>query len=58
MEQHEHQVEDITDGKYVNQWVEAARNSNGIGLTPMMTSDEIDKRFRDMIPAPPDFNPK
>ena len=37
-------VEDITDGKYVNQWVEAARNANGIGLTPQMTQDEVDKR--------------
>lgn len=38
-------VEDITDGKYVNQWVEAARNSTGTGLTPLMTGEEVDKRI-------------
>ena len=37
-------TEDITDGKYVNQWVEAAKNSNGFGIAPVMTKDEIDKR--------------
>jgi hypothetical protein len=37
-------TEDITDGKYVNAWVEAARQMNGVGLTPTMTEDEMDKR--------------
>lgn len=37
-------TEDITDGKYVSQWVEAARQSNGVGLTPVMSGEEIDKR--------------
>ncbi len=37
-------TEDITDGKYVNQWVEAARQASGTGLTPVMSGEEIDKR--------------
>ena len=38
-------TEDITDGKYINQWVEAARTSKGAGLTPLMGQDEVDKRI-------------
>jgi hypothetical protein len=37
-------TEDITEGKYVDQWVEAARQSKGSGLTPIMSTDEMDKR--------------
>jgi len=37
-------TEDITDGKYINQWVEAARQSKSGSLTPLMGQDEIDKR--------------
>jgi hypothetical protein len=37
-------TEDVTDGKYIDQWVEAARASKGAGLTPLMGQDEIDKR--------------
>lgn len=36
-------TEDITDGKYINQWVEAARQANG-SIMPRMTRDEMDKR--------------
>ena len=39
------QTADITDGKYINQWVEAARTSKGSGLAPLMGQDEIDKRI-------------
>jgi hypothetical protein len=42
-------IEDITDGKYVNNWVEAARNTNGIGLTPRMTTEEVDKRVASVM---------
>jgi hypothetical protein len=37
-------TEDVTDGKYISQWVEAAKMSNGVGLTPMMSGEEVDKR--------------
>ncbi len=37
-------TEDVTDGKYINQWVEAARTTTTAGLTPLMSSNEIDKR--------------
>ena len=37
-------TEDVTDGKYINQWVEAARQSKSGALTPLMGQDEIDKR--------------
>ena len=37
-------TEDVTDGKYINQWVEAARRSKSGALTPLMGQDEIDKR--------------
>lgn len=37
-------TEEITDGTYVNKWVDAARLSNGVGLAPVMGQDEIDKR--------------
>ena len=38
------QTADVTDGKYINQWVEAARQAKGGALTPLMGKDEIDKR--------------
>lgn len=38
-------TEDITDGKYVNAWVEAARSQAGAGLTPLMSGEERDKRI-------------
>jgi hypothetical protein len=38
------QTADVTDGKYINQWVEAARQTKGGALTPIMGQDEIDKR--------------
>lgn len=38
------QTTDITDGKYINQWVEAARQTKGGALTPLMGKDEMDKR--------------
>ena len=37
-------TEDVTDGKYINQWVEAARQTKGGALTPIMGTDEMDKR--------------
>ena len=37
-------TEEITDGTYINKWVEAARSSNGLGLAPVIGKDEIDKR--------------
>jgi hypothetical protein len=37
-------TEDVTDGKNVSQWIEAAKMSNGTGLTPLMETGEIDKR--------------
>jgi hypothetical protein len=37
-------TEDVTDGKYVDQWVEAARTAKGAGMTPLMGQDESDKR--------------
>jgi hypothetical protein len=37
-------TEDITDGTYINKWVEAARGSNGFGLAPVIGGDEADKR--------------
>jgi hypothetical protein len=37
-------TEDVTDGKYINQWVEAARQTSGAGLTPLMGQEEMDKR--------------
>lgn len=37
-------TEDVTDGKYVDQWVEAARQTKSAGMTPLMGQDEIDKR--------------
>src|SRR5205823_996119 len=41
-------TEDITDGKYIDNWVEAARTMNG-GLFPLMDQDERDKRFASMM---------
>lgn len=38
-------TEEITDGSYVNKWVEAARASNGLGLAPVLGGDEVDKRI-------------
>ena len=35
---------DVTDGTYINQWVEAMRTQKGGALTPVMGQDEIDKR--------------
>lgn len=37
-------TEDVTDGKYVDQWVEAARQTKSAGMTPIMGQTEIDKR--------------
>lgn len=37
-------TEDVTEGKYVDNWVEAARTAKGAGMTPLMSGDEIDKR--------------
>jgi hypothetical protein len=37
-------TEDVTDGKYINQWVEAARQQKGGALTGLMSQEEIDKR--------------
>ncbi|MDF2696226.1 MAG: hypothetical protein K0S65_4609, partial [Labilithrix sp.] len=37
-------TEDITDGTYVNQWIEAARMSNGLGIAPVIGKSEVDKR--------------
>ena len=38
-------TEDVTDGRYVHQWVDAARRSNGVGLTPVVGVEESDKRI-------------
>jgi len=38
-------TEQITDGTYVNQWVEAAKASNGLGLAPVIGQEEADKRI-------------
>ncbi len=35
---------EITDGTYINKWVEAARTSNGLGIAPVIGKDEVDKR--------------
>ncbi|HVJ91334.1 MAG TPA: hypothetical protein VM580_16130, partial [Labilithrix sp.] len=35
---------EITDGSYVHKWVEAAKNTTGAGMTPLLSPDEIDKR--------------
>jgi hypothetical protein len=35
---------DITDGTYVDKWVDAARLSNGFAIAPLMDKDEVDKR--------------
>lgn len=37
-------TEDITDGSYVNKWVDAARATGGIGFYPLLGRDELDKR--------------
>lgn len=37
-------TEEITDGTYVNKWVEAARSSNGLGIAPVIGGAEVDKR--------------
>jgi hypothetical protein len=37
-------TEDITDGKYINQWVEAVRQQKGGALSPIISQEEIDKR--------------
>jgi hypothetical protein len=37
-------TEEITDGSYVNKWVDAARISNGLGIAPVISGEEIDKR--------------
>jgi hypothetical protein len=37
-------TEEITDGSYVNKWVDAAKLSNGVGLAPVLTGAELDKR--------------
>ena len=38
------QTADITDGTYVDQWVEAARLSGGAGASPILGQAEVDKR--------------
>ncbi len=38
-------TEDVTDGTNVNQWVEAARNLNGVGLAPVMPKADREKRI-------------
>lgn len=38
-------TDEITDGKYVNQWVEAARTGSAAGMTPLMSKDDLDKRI-------------
>ncbi|HVH47866.1 MAG TPA: hypothetical protein VM925_36275 [Labilithrix sp.] len=35
---------EITDGSYVNKWIEAARGLNGLGIAPVIGTDEVDKR--------------
>ncbi len=37
-------TEEVTDGTYVDKWVDAARLSSGVGLAPMIGQDEVDKR--------------
>lgn len=37
-------TEDITDGTYINKWVEAARGLNGFGVAPVIGGEEADKR--------------
>ncbi|MBS2016851.1 MAG: hypothetical protein JST00_28455 [Deltaproteobacteria bacterium] len=38
-------TEDITDGKYIDAFAQAAKNNNGGAIAPIMSEDEIDKRI-------------
>lgn len=37
-------TDQITDGSYVDKWIEAAKLSKGVGMTPVIGQDEVDKR--------------
>jgi hypothetical protein len=38
-------TQDVTDGKNVNQWIEAAKRMDGVGMSKVMSKTEIDSRI-------------
>jgi hypothetical protein len=48
------QTADITDGKYVSQWIQAAQQASGTGLTPVMDQQEVDKRVAGAVGTTPE----
>jgi hypothetical protein len=45
-------TDQITDGSYVDKWIDAAKLSKGVGMTPVISQDEVDKRVASVAGIP------